>query len=284
MKTERDFTIRTMTRKEVEIAIEWAAKEGWNPGVHDAECFYRADPDGFLVGLLGKDPVAVVSAVKYGKSFGFIGLYIVQPEDRGMGSGFRLGRAALKRLEGRTIGLDGVLEREENYREIGFSFAYCNMRFEGISGGLQSHRSRIKSLAEIPFEQLLTYDRHFFPDDRKAFLECWVRQEGAVAFGVMENDRLAGYGLIRRCRKGFKIGPLFADSPELAEELFSALKASVPAEMPFYLDIPESNPDALQLVKRHGMKVVFSTARMYKGRAPELPLERMYGITTFELG
>ncbi|MCG8376259.1 MAG: hypothetical protein MI702_07235 [Chlorobiales bacterium] len=38
---------------------------------------------------------------------------------------------------------------------------------------------------------------------------------------------------------------------------------------------------ALELVKRH---VVFKTARMYKGVTPELPVERIFGITTFELG
>lgn len=284
MNTNRDFSIRTMTRKEVDIALEWAAKEGWNPGLHDAECFYRADPEGFLLGLLGNEPVAVISAVRYGKTFGFIGLYIVLPDDRGRGSGFRVGRAALKRLEGRIIGLDGVMEREENYREIGFTFAYSNMRFEGISDGAQTLHPAIRPLADIPFEQVLSYDHPFFPDDRNGFLECWIRQEGAVSLGIIDDERLAGYGVIRPCRKGFKVGPLFADRSYLAEELFSALKASIPANTPLYLDIPETNPEALKLVERHGMKIVFRTARMYMGPAPELPLERIYGITTFELG
>ena len=76
---ERGYHIRVMTRPEVDLAVDWAAAEGWNPGLADAECFYAADPDGFLIGLLGDEPVATISAVKYGKSFGFIGLYIVKP-------------------------------------------------------------------------------------------------------------------------------------------------------------------------------------------------------------
>lgn len=284
MHTKRFFTVRTMTRKEVDIAIEWAAEEGWNPGLGDAECFFRTDPEGFLVGFLDSEPVAVISAVRYGRNYGFIGLYIVLPEDRGQGSGFRLGRAALKRLEGRTIGLDGVLERQENYRQIGFTFAYSNMRFEGVSGGKKPVVRGIRSLAEISFDELLRYDRPFFPDNRKAFLECWTRQNGAVSLGMTDNERLAGYGVIRPCRRGFKVGPLFADRPELAAELFSSLKASVPADEPVYLDIPEPNPEALAMVGHYGMNAVFKTARMYMGPAPVLPLERMFGITTFELG
>jgi hypothetical protein len=60
-----------MTRAEIDLGIDWAAAEGWNPGLHDAESFYAADPGGFLVGLLDNEPVGMISAVKYGHSFGF---------------------------------------------------------------------------------------------------------------------------------------------------------------------------------------------------------------------
>ena len=67
------FKIRVMSRQQVPIAIEWAAIEGWNPGLHDAECFYNADPKGFLIGLLDDEPIAIISAVKYSENFGFLG-------------------------------------------------------------------------------------------------------------------------------------------------------------------------------------------------------------------
>ena len=35
-----------MSRAEVDLAIDWAAGEGWNPGRHDADCFHGADPGG----------------------------------------------------------------------------------------------------------------------------------------------------------------------------------------------------------------------------------------------
>ncbi|MCI5125057.1 MAG: GNAT family N-acetyltransferase [Candidatus Electrothrix sp. AR5] len=74
-----------MTRKEVDVAVEWAAQEGWNPGIHDADCYFTADPNGFLIGLLDDEPIATISAINY--SFGFIGFYIVKPEHRGTGYG-----------------------------------------------------------------------------------------------------------------------------------------------------------------------------------------------------
>ena len=51
-----------------------------------------------------------------------------------------------------------------------------------------------------------------------------------------------------------------------------------------FLDVPEPNRDAVALAKARGLAPVFETARMYRGVAPALPLSRIYGITTFELG
>jgi hypothetical protein len=48
-----ELQIRPMTRDELDLAVEWAAQEGWNPGLADAECFHAADPEGFLIGVLG---------------------------------------------------------------------------------------------------------------------------------------------------------------------------------------------------------------------------------------
>ncbi len=99
-----NYQIRTMTEDEVGLAIEWAALEGWNPGLNDAACFYAADPEGFLVGLLDGEPVAAISAVCYGDTFGFLGLYIVKPQYRGRGFGLRIWKAAMDRMRGRNIG------------------------------------------------------------------------------------------------------------------------------------------------------------------------------------
>jgi len=70
-----DYCIRRMTRRELDIALDWAAAEGWNPGINDGNCFYAADAGGFLAGFLGDKMIASISAVKYGKSFSFIGFY-----------------------------------------------------------------------------------------------------------------------------------------------------------------------------------------------------------------
>ncbi|XGV94461.1 MAG: GNAT family N-acetyltransferase [Leptolyngbya sp. BL-A-14] len=273
-----------MARQEVGIAIDWAAAEGWNPGTYDADCFYAADPHGFLIGLIENEPIATLSAIKYGNSFGFLGFYIVKPEYRGQGYGLQLWNAGLAYLHNRTIGLDGVVAQQNNYKQAGFTLAYNNIRYQGNGGGYLADDPAIVQLSTLPFDAINAYDKPFFPDDRTQFLQCWLNQPQSIALGILQNHNLAGYGVMRLCHVGYKIGPLFADSDEFADRLFSALKAHAPDGAPVFLDIPAVNEAAVQLVNRHKMTIAFETARMYKGKSPVLPIDRLFGVTTFELG
>ncbi|MEB3294478.1 MAG: GNAT family N-acetyltransferase [Synechococcales bacterium] len=278
------YTIRTLARDELHIAIGWAAAEGWNPGLHDADSFYAADSTGFWVGELNQQPIATLSAVKYGDTFGFLGFYIVHPHYRGQGYGIQLWQTVLQQLEGRNIGLDGVLAQQSNYQKSGFQLAYRNIRYAGITGGTPPNLSTIVNLAELPFDIIAQYDRPFFPADRTVFLQAWLQQPEKIALGMIQSDQLVGYGMIRACQSGYKIGPLFANTPAIAESLLLALTAHVPAQQPFYLDVPELNAAAVKLAETHQLQVVFETARMYNREFPDLPFDRLFGVTSFELG
>lgn len=278
------YSIRTMQREEIDLAVDWAAQEGWNPGLHDAACYSIADPGGFLIGLLDDQPIATVSAVRYGGIFGFLGFYIVKPEYRGKGYGIKIWNAAMKYLAGRNIGLDGVVEQQANYKKSGFQLAYRNIRYEGVGGDIPEPDFAAVRLTALPFEAVASYDRPFFPTERSRFLDAWINQPDSYALGMVQDGELVGYGVIRRCRSGYKIGPLCADSPNLAERLFLALKSRVKPSEAVYLDVPEVNPAAVALAERHQMTVSFETARMYTGDTPNIPLNRLYGVTSFEIG
>jgi GNAT superfamily N-acetyltransferase len=278
------FSIRRMNLRDVERALDWAAAEGWNPGLHDAASFYAADPDGFFVGMWDGEPVACISAVAYGAAFGFIGLYIARPEWRGKGLGIALWKAGMDYLGERNIGLDGVLAQQANYRKSGFMLAYRHVRYQGVA--------RVEDVAadielvdarSVSFDLLLAYDARHFRAERASFLRAWIAQDNAHAIVAMNGDIVRGLGVIRRCRDGHKIGPLFADDIAIARALYRALNRTVPGGIVF-LDVPESNPAAVALALEHEMTSVFETARMYTRAAPDMPLANVFGVTTFELG
>jgi len=281
---EAGYRCRTMTPGEVALAVEWAAQEGWNPGLHDAASFLAADPQGFFTGVQDGQPVASISVVKYGSDFAFLGLYIVRPQCRGQGLGWALWRHGMASAAGRQVGLDGVVAQQDNYRKSGFALAWRNVRYEGTGGMPTAADARLVRLDTLPLAAVRAYDRPFFPAERGTFLAAWLAQPDAAALGWLEGGALRGYGVVRRCRDGWKIGPLFADGEGIAEALFAGLAGHAGPGERVFLDIPEPNAAAVALTRRHGMRMVFETARMYTGNAPATPMDRTYGITTFELG
>jgi GNAT superfamily N-acetyltransferase len=278
----KSLKIRKMSREEAEFAIDMAAAEGWNPGIHDGELFYEADPEGFFIAEIEGKPVGCASAVAYDNDFGFLGLYVVKQEFRRKDIGMKLTEKCLKHLGDRNLGLDGVVENEKKYQKVmKFKSSYSNLRFEGKGGG--EIPDGLVKISEVPFEKLLEYDRRMFPAPRPGFLKKWVNQPDSSSFAALEGEDLKGYGVIRKCRTGYKIGPLFANDQDTAEKIFRALGASVPEET-IYFDVPEPNQKAVEIARKYKMNVMFRTIRMYSRKEPDIELDKVYGVTSFELG
>jgi GNAT superfamily N-acetyltransferase len=273
-----------MTRDEVATAVEWAAREGWNPGLSDADCFYAADPGGFFCAESGGKIVGTVSMVNYDDRFSFAGLYIVDPAYRDHGIGMQLCRHMMSHAGSRVVGVDGVVAMVDKYqKDFGLFLHYNNARYMGTGGGTAP--GGLTPLRDVPFADLAGYDAAHFPARREKFLRCWIDQKGHYGLAQLDNDgQIIGYGVRRRCSTGHKIGPLFARDRATAELILDGLVAGIPGE-PFFLDIPVPNAGAVALVKDRGMEPVFFTARLYTTSDPiPFPLPEIFGVTTFELG
>jgi Acetyltransferase (GNAT) domain/Acetyltransferase (GNAT) family len=284
-----DLDIRAASAAEFSVAVDWAASEGWNPGLDDLAAFHAADPGDFFLGYLDERPVSSISVVRYGDSFGFLGFYIVHPEHRGSGAGIATWNHGMAYLAGRTVGLDGVIAQQDNYRKSGFVFAGRNVRHSGPApaAGARESRAEIIDIGADTLPALLAYDRRFFAAPRDAFTTAWTLPTPDVRrwtrLAIAEGE-IVGYGTLRACRSGYKIGPLFAEDEKTALDLFLALCEKAEAGAEISLDTPEDNPAAVALARRFDLQPAFETARMYRGTAPTLPLARTFGITTFELG
>ncbi len=255
-----DLQIRNLRPEEISIAVDWAAAEGWNPGLADAACFAIPDTRGFFVGEIDGEPVATVSCVNYDDRFAFLGFYIVRAGFRGAGHGLRIWNAAIAHAGSRVIGLDGVVAQQDNYKKSGFQLAYAN-----------------------PFAMVEADDATVFPAPRGAFLRAWINMPGHIGRALMRDGKLAAWGVIRPCRTGRKIGPLVADDRAAADAIMQALLASA-GNCEIVLDIPAVNRDGIALAESLGLTPTFETARMYTGPVPSLRLDRVFSVTSFELG
>lgn len=158
------------------------------------------------------------------------------------------------------------------------------------------------------------YDRKFFPAPRISFLAVWLEQQGHELRVALDDDvsysaddytllepNVVGYGVMRRCGYGFKIGPLFADNDTIAIKLLDSLLTSLPAGQTLFIDVPDHNTAATRMALELGLTKSFETARMYRyphngeeGQSSEAASVSLveardvaagvFGVTTFELG
>jgi hypothetical protein len=301
-----DPHLRPMTREELDLAITWAAREGWNPGKHDAQAFWAADPEGFVVFEQEGEVIGTGSIVSYDGLFGFMGFFIIRPDLRhhGLGREFwhrRRDRLLARLRPGASIGMDGVFAMQPFYAQGGFSLDHRDLRFEGC-GEKHPLPAGIVQADRVPFNEIAAFDAEHFPAPRRRFLEEWLKLPESAAFVAVKGPLLPlprlgaemmprspwqgevrGYAVVRRCQTGCKIGPLFARDAKIAEDLFRACSAFAPGE-PLFLDVPEGNAAAMALAKRHGMQECFGCARMYCGEPPAYNRAGVFGVTTFELG
>lgn len=273
--------IRPLTSAELEELLEWAACEGWNPGLADASAFHAADPQGFIGCFVDNHMAAAIAATAYGTDFGFIGLYISHPDYRGKGYGKRVWDAGMNHLQGRSIGLDGVPAQQDNYRKSGFVEQYRTWRWSGHLTGPEEPASDLVAVTPALLAAVEACDRQYFPTARSAFLAQWTSAP-RQSLALLRGGEVLGYGTIRQCREGFKIGPLFAADPCDAERIFSALAVKAEGQT-LHIDVPEPAAAFSTFLEKAGFEKSFVTARMVRGPAPAV--ERTpAGVTTLELG
>ncbi|WP_107038006.1 GNAT family N-acetyltransferase [Brumimicrobium mesophilum] len=287
MKSINSFELKRLNKQGLSTLMQWALKEGWNPGENDIDAFWDADPDGFYGIYNENELIAGGAVISYNQEFGFMGLFIVHPDFRGKGIGNKLWYLRrdllINRLNtGAPIGMDGVVAMQPFYEKGGFKKDFRDERYE-FQGQKSSVSNKLSSIKSADIDTIMAYDLKRFGFPRTEFLKTWLTLPNSKGFKYVEKDLIKGYAVIRKVKSGYKIGPLFAENKEIAEEIFKACLNTVEGQS-VYLDIPVINEEAVKLVKKYNGKYVFECARMYYGEVPKVDVGKVFGITTFELG
>ena len=276
--------IRKIGLGDRESVFGWVEALGWNPGERDAECLLEVDPDGAFMAERDGKPVGCATGIAYDGQFGFVGALVVDPAMRGRGPATALAiyRHLLAHLGERNVGMDATSATKKFFEAMGCVAAYRHWRFEGELPAGKGQGKAVRA-AEMPFEALCDYDAANFPARREKFLRAWLGAYGGGSWAIARGGNLAGFGVVRRARRGWRVGPLLADDPDAAEELLLAMGAACGGG-PAALDVPEGNAAAMALARRWDMKETFETTRLYSRRIPEISPERTYSIASYEFG
>lgn len=269
---------RTARPEDLALFSDWAAAEGWNPGLDDMGAFYGTDPAGFFVADVGGEPVAAISVVNHSDNFAFLGFYLCLPEFRGQGIGYGLWSHALYHAGGRVVGLDGVEAQEANYARSGFIRRGATLRYSGAMEGAETTRVRPVRMADD--ETIYRLDRAANGVDRRPFLGSWTTDATTRRTFVLDEDR--GFATLRRCREGVKFGPIIAGTSDDALLLMRAGLAHM-ASPEVFVDVPDANAPLIKALSDEGFVPTFQSARMYCGPSPQTT-GLLQAIATMELG
>ncbi len=276
------MTVRAMTLDDLNTVLQWAADEGWNPGLDDARAFHAADPAGFLLKEIAGEPVAAISVVNHDPRFAFLGLYLCKPEFRGQGYGMEVWRAGIAHAGMRSIGLDGVPEQQENNARSGFGKVGSTTRYMGQMA--QTCDPRIRVALPDDLETLVAHDTRAYGMDRAAFAATWFSDTPTrQTLVLMDDTAISGFATFRRCKDGTKIGPLYASCETDACALLSA-NPFHEANAPCFIDVIGQNAPLATLIRSLSFEATFETTRMFSGAQPVATPYRFQAIATMELG
>ena len=297
---KEQFKIRLITtEKEFKsIIINAMVKEGWGPGLQDAECFMACDPTAGFVGELNGKPICSITVAKYGDSYAFGGSYIVSEEFRRKGYGKKINDVFIANAKHfPSCALISGLKLEEISKRNGFRSLFYGAFFVFnipttigcFSGTLEGSPVKIKRIEEVNMQALFMYDTTVFGFERHAFLSKWLRMTSSHARVAIDSEgSIVGYTVARPTfiKQSYKIGPLFADSEAIAEELLKAvfkelLREEVPPPV-VCIDAPTEK--ATKLCERLQGKRSFELVYMVMNDPPDACFDKWFGYTTVQFG
>ncbi len=296
MKTS--LAITPLESSDISQVTLWARVEGFAPGVGDVDIYRHTDRQGLWLARLDNKPVGCISGVRYNSNYGFIGMFIVAPPYRGNGYGLALWKHSLEYLNDLPcIGLEAAPDRIKDYSNWGFLPSSSTTRWEwkGNSNLLseewdlyrERHGLQLFEGESISARAVQDYDAYREPSPRPHFLSDWLQHPAGTVLALGDrNGQCHGFGRIRPCLlnkgKGWRIGPLLADTPKLAELLLRHLINQHPGVV--LIDSPGANPYSQKLLNGIGFHSVSNTMRMYRGAQPPISLNEVYGLACLELG
>ena len=297
---KKDFKIRPIeTEKEFEsVIINPMAKEGWRPGLKDAECFLACDPSRALVGELNGKPICSIKLTKYSESFVFSGCYMVNKEYRGKGYALKMTDAAFDYAKQSSANIGIVSEKlhaERAYKRWGFRSLFYGSTFVFHPPTALTRRPetsersvQIKNISEVNLKAFFTYDTDVFGFERHAFLSKWLRVTGSFTrVAINSEGSIVGYTVARPTfvqGEGYKIGPLFADSEPIAGKLLKAVFEELLQQGEPVVCIDAPTEKAIKLCEKLQGKRVFDIVYMVKNDPPSVRFDKWYGYTTTQLG
>lgn len=271
---------------------------GWNRSRSDGPTHYHAALDGHSWLLIApqdsSSPQGCVLALPFPNGTGWIGFFLVSASHRGQGLGGALWRGmdAIWAQNGTSfMGLDGVEEQVPTYTRRGFVDVGRIVLMTCSASALKDHPEvasdgDVRDIREADREALRKLDEMHTGLDRGRY---WVSSgllDRADVFGFAHyfDSTLDGFVLVRECKEGHRVGPLFAPSAAVATQLLCLVMqhpAIAKSNGSLIVEVFGANAEARKVFEDLGWSDVgVEYHRMwYEGRVPEPQRDGGLGTT-----
>lgn len=196
----------------------------WPHRVNDLE-FLIAQGKGYVaLDEIGR-PVGSAMHFPMGDDFSMLGMMVTPPRLQAQGGGRWLLRRIMRDCEGRDLRLNATRSGYRLYKNAGFTDVATVCQHQGIVGTVPQLDAlpgvELSAVTADDSAAIADMDAQAFGADRGAVIKALMRvSSGLIA---TRNGRPCGFALMRRFGKGHVIGPLVAESEEMAMQIAAPL-------------------------------------------------------------
>jgi [ribosomal protein S18]-alanine N-acetyltransferase len=308
--TQPHTTFRHTLKDELPLIEKWAIREKWNPGKEALNYYFNAYPEAFYVLTVNNKPVGSTTIMRYAKDYAFLGLLLVQPEERGKGYCLDIWNFTRELLKDcKVTQFYGVMNRIHLYKQFNIEPIDQNLSYVVNESKLaEIHRQSEKPVTicnlsepkknDIP--AIANYECSFFciSSPRTKFIKAYhqVNSHNTVLATDTKSGKVLGYGAVqpRITENTYAIRPLYADNYPIAQLLLRQLLKKVPPDptTKVALDIPASNPHLGKLISdfwldREKGNKNYDTAVMSNDKTGKVGIvesDKVYSRSSLEFG
>jgi GNAT superfamily N-acetyltransferase len=267
-------------------AVRLSAEASWNQTADDWRLMLRHG-QGWGRFTQSGQLVATTLLLPYARRIAWLAMVLVAERHRHQGVASALMSQALQRCDelGLAAGLDATPDGRRVYRPHGFQDLYGLQRLQCARPrhrAVEVERVSLRDLSAIDAKRVIDLDAEVFGVPRAAvvgYLQSAAPQRALVAKSA---GRLVGFVLARPGRRALHLGPITANSAEIAQALVS--RALVGAKGPIVIDVPDAQDRFQAWLSSVGFLPVRPFTRMLRGPAGLGDSRRTFAVAGPELG
>ena len=230
---EPAIEIRLLFESDIPAAMQLKDAAGWNQTEADWHRLLTLEPNGCFAAVKDGRLIGTTTTTTYGNELAWIGMVLIDPQQRRQGIATRLMNVAIDYLKDKvaTVKLDATAQGQPLYEQLGFQFESVLERWIGTAKTRNATTPKA-----LDHGDLVALDRVAFNADRWKLLEKLI-DDACVPPVVLRaaDGTLNGYALARRGTNADYVGPVVAKGLQHVESLLDQVLSELPGRR-VYID------------------------------------------------